>query len=423
MNERILSFIRPYNKKVATRLADNKLLTKKTFQTAGLPVPRLYAVIKNHKELNQFNWVKLPNSFVLKPNAGLKGEGILIIFGRKKKTGNWVKADGAEITIDDLKQHIENILDGNYSLAETPDIAFFEQRVKNAPFIKPYCFRGLPDIRVIVFNKIPVMAMLRLPTKESQGKANLSMGGIGLGIDISSGITTYAVQRNSLIETLPDSRLALSGIKIPFWDDILLLAIKAQIVSKIGFLGVDVAIDKEEGPMILEINARPGLSIQIANLAPLLDRLRRVEGLKVPTAEKGKRIAQEIFGGTVEQEIEEVSGKKVVGAEEEVIIFDSSGREFKTLAKIDTGAFRTALCQNLAEKLHLTEILKTKKVKSALGAAERSIIPLTFLLKRERIQTEAFIADRSELKYEMIIGRKDLKKFLVDPAKKMIKNV
>jgi len=38
------------------------------------------------------------------------------------------------------------------------------------------------------------MAMLRLPTKESGGKANLQQGAIGLGIDMASGVTTSAVQ-------------------------------------------------------------------------------------------------------------------------------------------------------------------------------------------------------------------------------------
>ena len=52
-------------------------------------------------------------------------------------------------------------------------------------------------------------------------------------------------------------------------------------------MGADIAIDRDHGPVFLELNARPGLSIQIANLDGLLGRLQRVEGLKIKTAEKG----------------------------------------------------------------------------------------------------------------------------------------
>jgi len=35
---------------------------------------------------------------------------------------------------------------------------------------------GLPDIRIICFNMVPVIAMLRIPTELSDGKANLHSG-------------------------------------------------------------------------------------------------------------------------------------------------------------------------------------------------------------------------------------------------------
>jgi len=43
---------------------------------------------------------------------------------------------------------------------------------------------GLPDIRVIAYNMVPVMAMMRIPTKESGGKANIHGGACAVGIDI-----------------------------------------------------------------------------------------------------------------------------------------------------------------------------------------------------------------------------------------------
>ena len=45
---------------------------------------------------------------------------------------------------------------------------------------------------------------------------------------------------------------------------------------------------------------------------------------------------------------------------------------------------------------------------------------LTFVLDKEKIHTEAFIASRDEMKHDVIVGRRDLKKFLVDPTKNVL---
>lgn len=228
-----------------------------------------------------------------------------------------MKADGSVITIADLKSHIENILDGTFSLSNKPDIAFFEERLKLLKLFKPYTWKGIPDIRIIVFNRVPVMAMLRLPTKDSGGKANLQLGAIGVGVDMANGTTTSAiVGKGRLIEYVPETRLLLSGLKIPRWKDILTMAVKAQEISGLGFLGADVAIDRDAGPVILELNARPGLSIQLANMAGLKERLERVKGVKIKSVDHGVRVGMNLFGGEIEENIEGLSGKRVIGSVE-----------------------------------------------------------------------------------------------------------
>jgi len=419
MNARNLAYIRPSNSKGAVRLADNKLLAKKMLKSAKIPVPKTYGIIKNILDLEKFDWSKLPASFVLKPNRGLGGEGILVIFGRKKN-GNWVKADRSEISLDFLKSHIMNILEGNYSLFNIPDMAFFEERIKILRLFKPYAYKGIPDIRIIVYNKVPVMSMLRLPTRESGGRANLHQGGIGVGIDMGAGITTTAVVKSphdKIIECVPGTRMVLSGIKIPFWSHILELAIHAQIISNLGYLGADIMIDREKGPVFLELNARPGLSIQVANLAPLKERLERLKGLNIKTEKRGVNLAKNLFGGEIEEEIEETSGKKVIGINEPIEIIDHHGIKHPMLAKIDTGAFRTTICKSLAEKFGIEKLVAFKKVKSALGVDKRPIINLSFVLDNKLVSTKAFVADREKLKYDIIIGRRDLGNFLIDPVK------
>lgn len=418
MNARNLNFLKPSNTPRAIRLADNKLLAKETLKKAGLPVLQTYAVIRRFPELKNFDWNNLPPTFALKPNRGLGGEGVLVVYGKNKKPPfPWIKADNNEIYIQDVQNHIINILEGIFSISGLPDVAFFEERIKLLKLLKPYTYKGIPDIRVVVYNSVPIMAEMRLPTKESGGKANLHLGGIGLGIDLGTGVTTTAIHRDRTIERLPGSRLQLRGIAIPGWKEILKLAILAQQVTKVGFLGVDIALDREKGPVILELNARPGLSIQIANLTPLADRLGRVRGLKIASLTKGVKIGQDLFGGEIEEELEEISGRKVIGVNEPIEILNSQGEKHQTMAKIDTGAYRTSICESLAKQLGIDKVVRYKKVRSSLGAEERPIIELSFRLDKRLVITEAFLANREELKYDIIVGRKDLKRFLVDPAK------
>ncbi|HUT22458.1 MAG TPA: sugar-transfer associated ATP-grasp domain-containing protein [Candidatus Bipolaricaulota bacterium] len=453
MNARNLQFVRRYNKSSAVKIADNKLLSKEVLFEVGLPVADLIAVISDRQELYNFDWDLLPSSFVLKPNMGLGGEGIIVTFGRKRN-GVWIMSKDREITLDEIKEHASNILDGDYSKSHASDIAFFEERLKIHPSFKLYAYKGIPDIRIIVFNGVPVMSMLRLPTKDSGGKANLHMGGIGVGIDITTGITTRAILNNKLIEYLPGTRFPMSGIKIPFWNKILEIAIESQQATKLNYLGVDVAIDREKGPVILELNAHPGLSIQIANMAPLKERLLRVQGLKIKTVAKGIKVAKELFGGDVEQEIEEISGKQVVGIIEQVkILGKNKTKAVEIEAKIDTGAGISAIDEELAIELGFQEaidyynsfniksvltreemeelsakkvfkelekhpdIVAVAKTLSSHGATYRIEVPVTINLSGFDINTRVSVVSRKELAYQAIIGRRDLQRFLVDPSK------
>lgn len=418
MNARALLYIKKGNTTSAARLANRKLATKRTLQRAGVPTPRLYATIHSRRELSTFRWTKLPASFVLKPNSSSGGGGIMVVFGRNKK-GNWVKANKTEIFIPELRDHILDILDGRFSKGNIPDIAFFEQRIKVHAELKPYSVKGIPDSRILVYNSIPVMAMLRLPTEESGGRANLQAGGIGVGIDIPLGLTTTAILHDRVIDTLPGSRLSLSGIHLPFWDETLHMAVAAAQAIGLKFAGVDVAADRDDGPMVLEINARPGPKIQLANSTPLQSRLRRVEGLTVKTPEKGVRLAKSLFGLDVE-EIEDTTGRTVVGVEEPVAIYDSEGNPHWVKAKIDTGAYRTALDRELAQKFSIDRpIVDYKPVRAALGAETRPVVNLTFDLSGRPVRTQVFLSDRTAMRYDMIIGRRDIRGFLVDPSKRL----
>ena len=451
MNARNLEYIRPLNRRRGRDIADDKLLSKRILRKNDLPVPSLIAKIRTPEELESFDWSSLPGSFALKPNRGFGGEGIVVVYGRKKNRSDaWVKANGSVITVEDLKAHIRNILDGSFSLTNTPDIAFFEERLKLLKLFKPYAYKGIPDIRVIVANRVPIMAMLRLPTKDSDGKANLQQGAIGVGIDMATGTTTTAVAGKSrIIEYVPKTRLALSGIRIPYWSEILRIAVASQEVSGLGFLGADIAIDRDRGPVLLELNARPGLSIQVANLAGLKGRLDRIKGLKIRTPERGIALGRRLFGGEIEEEIEEISGKRVIGSVEKIRLIGKDGKEIEVKAKIDTGADSTSIDFELARELgfgktveeyecvskdweelsdltreerwkmfeHIPDVIGTVPITSSHGTSYRVKIQIEIIMDEARFPAKVTLIDRSRLDYPVIIGRKNLRKFLIDISK------
>ncbi len=397
INARNLLYIKAYNPKKAIMMADSKMKTKKFLSARGVPVAKFYASIHNKKDLEGFDWNSLPNSFVVKPNAGYGGEGILIIAGRKGR--NWVKSNGNIMSHGALVRHVTDILDGRYSLANISDIAFFEQRLEAMPPFDKMSHKGLPDIRVVVHNLIPVMAMMRLSTEESQGKANVHLGGIAVGIDIAKGVMTHVTQYNKEIDSIPGYG-PVKGSKIPNWDEILLIASRVQQVTNLGFAAIDITLDKS-GPMLLEINARAGLAVQIANMAPLRKRLERVEGIKVATPEKGVRIAQDIFGQKIEHKIDDIHPQKpVVGHLERIEVIGKKGTK-KIIAQIDPNIKKSILDADTAND-----------IKSDGKHCKFNLIG-------KRIQTVVDITDLSNEKYKMIIGQRDLRDFLIDPTKHM----
>ena len=418
LNARTKLFSYPYNTKRGRNIARSKILTDKVLKNANIPTPIIYKKFRSIKDVYSYNWEKLPGSFAVKPSKGLGGEGIIVVKERAKDPGFWLTTQKKKIGIVDLKLHIMDILEGAYSLGNYPDVAFIQEFVGRHKAFRKYAYRGTPDIRIIVFNRVPTMAMLRLPTKESGGRANLHQGAIGVGIDIATGITTKALYHGNLIKYKPGTERKLNGIKIPHWEEILKIAVSCQEVSGLGYLGVDIVLHPEKGPMVLELNSQPGLQIQLANMAGLKKRLERIEDLEVRDAEHGVRIAKSLFAERFLDRVKAEEGIKIVKASEEVKVLNSKGEKFKVLAKVDTGSWSSSIDKNLAKNLGLlnkNKILWYKKKMSSLGKEERSVIPLTFWIAGRKVDTRASVSDRDDLTYPLLIGRIDLAGFLVNP--------
>jgi len=281
INLRNRDYVMRCNPRSCFPLVDDKLKTKSLAKKHQIPTPPLYHVIEHHGDVGRLDRVlETHSSFVVKPSRGTGGSGILLITGRAEE--GFVKQDGKVFSWKDLTYHIQDILSGIYSLEGLEDRAFLEGLVHPDPVFAAVTYRGVPDVRVIVYQGVPVMAMVRLPTRASDGKANLHRGAIGVGINMSSGTTLAAVHRSGVVTDHPDTGHPVAGIQVPYWEQMLLMAAKAKEMTGLGFLGVDMVIDQALGPLLLELNARPGLQIQVANQDGLFHRLERVD--KAPRA-------------------------------------------------------------------------------------------------------------------------------------------
>ncbi|MCJ7805627.1 alpha-L-glutamate ligase-like protein [Patescibacteria group bacterium] len=416
LNARTQLFSYRYNTRKGKKIADSKLQTAKILKVTGIPHPVIYKKFHKLSDINEFGWNTLPDSFALKPSRGLGGEGIVVVKKRAGDGNGWITTQRARVTIDDLKLQALDILEGAYSMGNEPDVAFVQEYVGRHKAFRRYAYRGTPDIRIIVFNKVPIMAMLRLPTKESGGRANLHQGAIGVGVDIATGITTKAIWHGNLIKFKPGTERKLNGIKVPEWTKILETAVRAQMASGLGYLGVDIVLHPEKGPMVLELNAQPGLQIQLANMAGLKKRVERVEDLEVRDAEHGVRIAKALFAERFSDRVKAEEGIKTVSVWETIKIVSAKGEKVEVKAKIDTGAWKTSIDETLAKNLGIlgkSNVLWTQLYKSGLGQEKRKVISLTFYLAGRRINTLANVAHREHLRSPVIIGRRDLVGFLV----------
>lgn len=282
MNRRNYSYIGRYNPRSLFPLVDDKLKTKQLALEHGVTVPELIGVVSSQHDVSSVHeLVKDHPAFCIKPAKGSGGKGIMVVAG-KNDEGKYLKSNQQVIEKDDVQRHISNILAGLFSLGGATDVAVLETRIVVEEALTKFSYEGVPDIRVIVFRGIPVMAMMRLSCAASNGKANLHQGAVGVGLSISEGKAVNAVQNDHPVRYHPDTQQDLFELALPSWDRLLHLACACSDMSGLGYLGVDLVIDQHRGPMLLELNARPGLSIQLANNQGLLPRLQSVERLKSP---------------------------------------------------------------------------------------------------------------------------------------------
>lgn len=143
--------------------------------------------------------------------------------------------------------------------------------------------------------------------------------------------------------------------------------------------------------------------------------------------------------------------RPIIGPVEEVLLARRTDNKKRVLARIDTGADYSSICEKLAitigfqrivnklQKLkHITrnpkknyrperELLNSIKgikgailIRSASGRTRRVFVPLSIEIAGKIIKTKVTIIERTHMEYPMIIGRKDLQKakLIIDPLRR-----
>ncbi|PWU24109.1 hypothetical protein C5B42_00665 [Candidatus Cerribacteria bacterium 'Amazon FNV 2010 28 9'] len=403
------------NSRESKRFGFSKLRTKNFLAKHGIGVPHLFAKVTSTEELRSIDFRSFGNSFALKPVNGSEGKGIIVIKRYDKKKDKFIDVANEEWTQKDLSLHAGDILQGAYSTWGQQHMALIEERVPVHPDLEQYVEMGTPDVRVVVFNKIPVMAGCRIPTKASAGKANIHRGALMLGIDFGTGETTYGLSGlNSPIRTFPHSNISVRGVKIPFWGELLKTAVRTANATGFVYVGVDMFMHPEKGPMVAEINGFPGLGIQLANHAGLKRRLQRVEEIDARSVSHAVRIGRALFAENVAVDGADAAERAIIATKEILGVFDEKEKIHDVAALINTGRFRSAISRELAHKLGVLSVGDTLWNQEIEEEGKVPVIEVRFKLKDRIITTTMLVTKKLDGKGHAIeLGRKDLGGFLV----------
>ncbi len=413
MNARVQLYT-ALNPMAAKKYGFSKLRAKSFLKKHGVLVPELYGQIGSPEDLRQFSWHSIPGGFAVKPASGSAGKGIVVIKRKKPRQLVWIDVAGRDWTEDDLNLHVSDILAGQYSTWGSRHMALIEERIPIHPDLESYAQLGTPDIRVIVFHNIPVMAMARIPTETSGGRANLDQGAIGLGLDMGTGKSIYGVSgKKKVITHFPHNNLSVRGIQIPFWTDVLKTAVRVANSTGLIFMGCDIFLHPEKGPMVAEVNAYPGLSIQLANRAGLRRRLERLEGVEARNVAHAVKIAQSLFAESYPGAAGELD-RPIIAPKEKIKVYDLEEESHEVLALVNTARGRSVIAENLAQQLGLDKQTTVLSEELEEGDGKSLVVPVRIKISDRILNTSMAISKRlNNKRHRVELGRKELSGFLV----------
>lgn len=273
MNYRNRHLISEFRQKKLVAIADDKLHTKRVLEDNQIATPKLLHAIGQiyEKEAVYESLVERGEPFVLKPSKSARGRGVMIFRGIDNDHATlW---NGEHMDRSDFFFFIQKTLQGEYSFGRPQDGVLVEERIDSDGSWIMDDLPGAPDIRIVLLDGEPALAMARLPTEGSMGRANLHCGAVGVGISFENHRTLGGIHKNKPIDRHPNTNTPLSGLEVEDFEQCIELCRRCYAATPLDLLGVDLMRDTNRGPVVLEINARPGLGIQVANRKGILEEV------------------------------------------------------------------------------------------------------------------------------------------------------
>lgn len=112
--------------------------------------------------------------------------------------------------------------------------------------------------------------------------------------------------------------------------------------------------------------------------------------------------------------VDDLKGKIVIGSVEKVTV---KGLEEEHVydSRVDTGATSSSIDSKIVADLKLGPVVSVRKVRNAHGDSLRPVIEVDIVLKDKVLKSRFTVADRSNMRYKVLIGRNILKNnFLID---------
>lgn len=272
INHRNLGFVYPNNKRKYFKLSDDKSVCKAHLKEYDIPTTVTYAIVKSLGEMKD-KWEEVSkkhNCIAIKPAKGRGGGGILIL--QKLNDNEWQSPSGKMYNQELILNHIANIIFGVFSFG-SDDKTILEYCIKNHEFFRNIYPIGIPDVRIISLKDKIILGMIRIPTDKSDGKGNLHQGALGVALDIKTGRIGQGFDGNKYISVHPDNEVKFEGLLVPQWDEIIAISKKTAKSLPLKYLGIDIVLDDNLGPLVIEVNVRPGLEIQNVNKIGLMEQL------------------------------------------------------------------------------------------------------------------------------------------------------
>jgi hypothetical protein len=273
-NKKYIKKVYSINDRLYHRTSMNKMIEKSMLMTYKIPTPSLYGFygekcgrscggisLRKIEDFVSFLETIKAKTICLKPSSSFGGKGVAII--------DLIVSDGFLYIYDrrkKVKQKAEEYL-SDYLKSVNPsreDGIIIEEYILQHEDLAKYNYSSVNTIRVMVFLDVeladPVFGAFLRVGRVGSIVDNGTSGGIMVKVDPVTGELgdgCFSTQPDDRFSSHPDTQVAFSGNKLPFWEEIKRISVETvELFPGINYAGLDIAVT-DVGPVVVEMNVQP----------------------------------------------------------------------------------------------------------------------------------------------------------------------